>query len=319
MIKLSVIAQKINGKIRGNPDKLIKKISDANLLEDDSLFFIFKDIDLDKFFEVKNPTFVTSSEVSNLIPENFDTILVSNVQCSLALVSGMFVEKNFQLKSNNINISGINSDILKNKSFSYGCNCVIEDNVNLGNNVTIKNNVVIHKGVQIGNNVFIDSGTVIGSEGFGNFRKEDGSWSHIHHLGKVVIGDNVYIGSNVNIDRGTIGDTIIFNGVIIDNQVHIAHNVVIGENTAIAANTAIAGSCHIGKRNMIGGMVGIIDHITTCDDVTISATSSIISDINRPGVYSGIMPTVEHSQWKRIALLIKKIDKMFKKINFKKT
>jgi len=106
--------------------------------------------------------------------------------------------------------------------------------------------------------------------------------------------------------------------VIIDNLVHIAHNVIIGENTAIAAKVGIAGSCVIGKRNMIGGMVGIVDHINTADDVIISATSTVNKDIKEPGTYTGIMPISKHSTWKRIALWILKLDKIAKFLNLKK-
>jgi len=198
------------------------------------------------------------------------------------------------------------------KNFNPGIGVVIEDSVCIGNNVTISHNVVIHSGVQIGDNVVIGSGTVIGSEGFGNVLDSSKKWHHIAHLGSVLIGSNVRIGSNCSIDRGTINDTIISNGVILDNLVHIAHNVSIGENTAIAAKVGIAGSCNIGKRNMIGGMVGIINHINTADDVIISATSTVYKDLKEPGVYTGIMPISKHFKWKRIALWITKIDKIAK-------
>jgi len=134
----------------------------------------------------------------------------------------------------------------------------------------------------------------------------------------VVIGDNVSIGANNTIDRGTLVDTILEDGVITDNQVHIAHNVCIGSNTAIAAKTGIAGSCRIGKRNMIGGMVGIVDHITTVDDVVITAKSTVYRNIKKPGTYSGIMPILEHVYWKRISTLITKLDKIAKIAKIKK-
>jgi len=126
------------------------------------------------------------------------------------------------------------------------------------------------------------------------------------------------IGSNCTIDRGTLSDTIIENGVVMDNQIHLAHNVLIGENSAIAAKVGIAGSCNIGKRNMIGGMVGIVDHINTTDDVIISATSTVNKDIIEPGVYTGIMPISKHVTWKRIALWITKLDKIAKFLKIKK-
>ena len=199
---------------------------------------------------------------------------------------------------------------------TIGCNVIIEDNVTIGNNVTISHHVTIHHGVKIGDNVVIGSGSVIGSEGFGNVLDSDNNWNHIAHLGSVLIGSNVRLGSNCSIDRGTIDDTIINSGVIIDNLVHIAHNVIIGENTAIAAKVGIAGSCNIGKRNMIGGMVGIIDHINTTDDVIISATSTVSKNIKEPGVYTGIMPISQHALWKRLAFWFTKLDKIVKHIKF---
>jgi len=184
--------------------------------------------------------------------------------------------------------------------------------------MTIGHNVVICKNTSIGNNVTIDSGTVIGSEGFGNVMNSSFNWQHIYHLGSVIIGHNVMIGANCCIDKGTIDNTVIEDGVIIDNSVHIAHNVRIGEKTAIAAKVGIAGSCNIGKRNMIGGMVGIVDHIKTVDDVIISATSTVNKDIKEPGTYTGIMPIVKHLKWKRIALWITKLDKIAIFLNLKK-
>jgi len=197
-------------------------------------------------------------------------------------------------------------------------NVVIEDDVIIGANSHISNNAILMHGVMIGDNSKIGPGSIIGSEGFGNVLLSNSTWFHICHLGSVEIGNNVSIGSNCTIDRGTIENTIIQDGVIIDNLVHIAHNVNIGENTAIAAKVGIAGSCNIGKRNMIGGMVGIVDHIITTDDVVISATSTVNKDLKEPGVYTGIMPISKHINWKRIALWITKLDKIAKLINFKK-
>jgi len=65
-------------------------------------------------------------------------------------------------------------------------------------------------------------------------------------------------------------------------------------------------------------MVGIIDHIKTVDDVIISATSTVSKDLKLPGTYTGIMPITKHPTWKRIALLITKLDKIASFSKFKK-
>jgi len=255
---------------------------------------------------------LTNEDLASNFPKNCK-IISDNPKLSFALISRLFQESSSL--TNLMPITGTNVLIGKNPIIGFGT--VLEDNVSIGNNVIIDHNVVIHRGVKIGNNVRIGAGSVIGSEGFGNVLRPDKKWEHISHLGSVIINNNVSIGSNCSIDRGTIDNTIIYSNVIIDNQVHIAHNVTIGEGTAIAAKVGIAGSCNIGKRNMIGGMVGIVDHINTADDVIISATSTVNKDLKEPGTYTGIMPISKHSEWKRIALWITKLDKILKFINLK--
>jgi len=206
---------------------------------------------------------------------------------------------------------GINSTI--------GANCVIEDNVIIGSNSLIEPNVTIQKGSKIGNYCVISPGAVIGSEGFGNARDFDKKWNTIAHLGNVLIGNKVSIGANTTIDRGTISDTEIHDGVKIDNLIHIAHNVIIGEDTAIAAKTGIAGTTVIGKRCLIGGAVGIVGHLKITDDVVINATSTVNRNITKPGVYTGFVPIMLHSEWKKVGMWLTKLDKIatFMKIKIK--
>jgi UDP-3-O-[3-hydroxymyristoyl] glucosamine N-acyltransferase len=197
-------------------------------------------------------------------------------------------------------------------------NCIIEDNTIIGQGCLIESNVTIQHGSIIGDNCIISPGAVIGSEGFGNARNNK-KWSSIAHLGNVSIGNNVSIGANTTIDRGSMSNTEIHDGVKIDNLIHIAHNVIIGEDTAIAAKTGIAGSTIIGKRCMIGGAVGIVGHLNITDDVVINATSTVNRNISKPGVYTGFMPIMLHSEWKKVGMWVSKLDKIasFLKIKLK--
>jgi len=179
----------------------------------------------------------------------------------------------------------------------------------IGDNSIIENNVVIYRNSKIGKNTFISSGVIIGSEGFG-FAKQGSKWIQISHLGKVVIGNDVSIGANSCIDRGTIEDTVISDNVIIDNSVHIAHNVFIGERTAIAAKVGIAGSSIIGADCQIGGMTGIFGHLKITDNVILSPKSNVYRDVKKPGTYSSIFPLIDHFNWKKISILISKLDKI---------
>jgi len=250
-------------------------------------------------------------------------LLVKNVDLAYSILTHKFKYlqniNHLQLSSNIINsftgidispscVVGINVVIGENSSI--GANCVIEDNVNIGKNSRIESNVVIQKGSQIGKNCIISPGAIIGSEGFGNARDKNKKWHAIAHLGNVIIGDDVSIGANTTIDRGSIDNTEIHNGVKIDNLVHIAHNVIIGEDTAIAASTGIAGTTIIGKRCMIGGMVGIVGHLKITDDVIVNATSTVNRSITKSGVYTGFVPLMLHSEWKKVSIWLTKLDKI---------
>ncbi len=199
------------------------------------------------------------------------------------------------------------------KNTIIGANCCIDDNVIIGANNNFAGNNSIGTLTTIGDNNFIEYGVVIGSQGFGNALDKNKNWHSIYHFGGVKIHNNINIGANSVIDKAVFDDTEIKNGVRIDNLVHIAHNVIIDENTAIAAGAKIAGSTKIGKRCQIGGMVGIINYINISDDVVIYSNSIILQDIKKSGIYTGIMPTVEHKKWLKIRVILKKLDEVFKK------
>jgi len=314
-LKLKDLAKKINAEVIGDKDKVISCISSIDNPSENTLVYVSSEKHVNKLSDLK-VVFLAGIELE-LFLKHKNALIVSDPKKAFANVLEIFssFKSDLSLDSEPF-YKGKN--VVIGSTPIFGLNVILEDNVVIGDNVFLSHNVVIKKNVKIGNNVSIDSGTVIGSEGFGNFRDSNDIWHHYHHIGSVKIGNNVSIGSNCSIDRGTIDSTEIGNGVIIDNLVHIAHNVVIGENTAIAAKVGIAGSCNIGKRNMIGGMVGIVDHINTVDDVIISATSTVNQDIKESGIYTGIMPISKHVTWKRIALWITKLDKIAKLVNLRK-
>jgi len=318
-MKISSISKKINGNFIGSNDIDVFGFSSFKNIQENTIIFVsnLKVFNAMNTSKLSEKTVLLVGEDLKYLSREYSILLSMAPEVDFAKISYIF---NLKKSLNNVVKSNFCMDDSSSigSNHSFGFNVIIEENVIIGDNVTLGNNVVISRGTSIGNDVFIDSGTVIGSEGFGNLRDSNCKWIHIYHQGNVVIKDNVSIGANCTIDRGTIEDTIISSGVIIDNQVHIAHNVIIESDTAIAANTGIAGSCHIGKRNMIGGMVGIVDHISTADDVIISATSTVFKDIKEPGVYTGILPISKHTKWKRIALWITKVDKIAKFLNIKK-
>ncbi|MEY4762562.1 MAG: hypothetical protein RLZZ200_2418 [Pseudomonadota bacterium] len=194
-----------------------------------------------------------------------------------------------------------------------GPHCLLGRRVELGEDVRLVARVTVCDDSRIGARTILHPGVVIGSDGFGNAR-DGASWVKVPQVGAVRIGADVEIGANTTIDRGALDDTVIEDGVRLDNQIQIAHNVRIGPHTAIAACTGIAGSTQIGSRCMIGGGTGIGGQLSVCDDVVIAGFGMITKSIDKPGMYSSVIPAEEARLWRRIVGRLKRIDSMASRI-----
>ncbi|SMX34896.1 UDP-3-O-(3-hydroxymyristoyl)glucosamine N-acyltransferase [Actibacterium lipolyticum] len=184
-----------------------------------------------------------------------------------------------------------------------GANARIASHVSIAEDAVIGDDALLMQGVRIGARVVIGArfiaqpGAVLGADGLSfvtpeksaveSVRENMGqvskaakqSWTRIHSLGSVRIGDDVEIGANAAIDRGTIRDTRIGSGCKIDNLVHLAHNVVVGEDCLFAAQVGIAGSTTVGNRVVLGGQCGVADNIFIGDDVIGGGSTKFLSNV----------------------------------------
>ena len=200
-----------------------------------------------------------------------------------------------------------------------GAGCVIENDVVIGSNTRISANVTVGYGCQIGDDCIIHSGVVLGTDGFG-FIKDGDTYLKIPQIGNVVIGNNVEIGANTTIDRGALENTIIGNGVKLDNQIQIAHGVSIGDNTVISSSTAIAGSTHIGRGCLIGGLVGIVEHLNIADNVVITGRTMVTRSITQSGSYSSSTPMDTTENWRKNSARFRRLDELARRVaNLEKT
>jgi UDP-3-O-[3-hydroxymyristoyl] glucosamine N-acyltransferase len=171
--------------------------------------------------------------------------------------------------------SYIGNQVHLGKSVQIYPQVYIGDQVEIGDHTIIYSGARIYAGTQIGRHCIIHAGAVLGSDGFGFAKQQDGSYSKIPHLGKVILEDHVEIGANTTIDRATLGQTCIKQGSKIDNLVQIAHNVEVGEHTIIAAQAGIAGSAIIGPSCQLGGQTGIAGHITIGANTAIGGQAGV--------------------------------------------
>ena len=186
-----------------------------------------------------------------------------------------------------------------------GPHCVLGEGATLEADVRLVARVTLGRAVHIGTRSVLQPGVVIGADGFG-FAPDSGRWVKVPQIGAVRIGADVEIGANTTIDRGAIDDTVIEEGVKLDNLIQIGHNVRIGAHTAIAACCGVAGSTTIGKRCMIGGMVGFAGHLSIADDVVITGCSAVTHSIATAGVYSSTLPIEETRTWRRLVARFKR-------------
>jgi len=214
---------------------------------------------------------------------------------------------------------GVSAAAHVSASAELGPNVVVHPGVVIGEGVKIGADSVIHSGVQImagssigqetvifpnvvlyeyttvGDRVTIHAGVVIGAYGFG-YEMRDGQHRRGAQLGYVVIEDDVEIGANTTVDRGTYGATTIGAGTKIDDLVMIAHNSRIGRHNLLCSQVGIAGSCTTGDYVVMGGQVGLRDHLEIGHKAMIGAKSGVMRDIPDGEVHVGYPATPEREQ-----------------------
>ncbi len=301
---LAEIAEFIGSKVIGDCNAVVSNIATLESATNDSISFLSNK----KYHKYIKTTLANAVIVSNSykIDNKINYLISEDPYLSYAKLTTLFKKTLYELDNPIVHPSAVISSESKiGNDVSIGANVVIGPNCIIGDSVIIKSNCSIVQDVEIGEFSVIHNGSVLGSDGFGYAPSKNG-YIKIEQLGKLVVGKNVEIGASCTIDRGSLDNTEIHDGVKLDNQIQIAHNVVLGKNSAIAASCAIAGSTVIGKNFQMGGLSGVLGHLSICDDVTIGAHTLITKSINNSGNYIGIMPAQTQKNWAKSAVFIKK-------------
>jgi len=209
------------------------------------------------------------------------------------------------------------------KGTAIGPFCSIADQVVIGENVLIHPHVTIYSGAVIGansvihagaviredcilgQNTVVQNGAVVGADGFGYIPDAELGLKAIPQVGRVRLADGVEIGANSCVDRATLGETQIGRGSKLDNLVQVGHNVSVGEFSILCAQVGIAGSSKVGNQVILGGGVGVADHLNIVDGCRFAARTGVVSHIVAKGDYAGF-PAMPAAAWRRyIAKLLK--------------
>ncbi len=324
------IAGLIHGKIEGNADVSVSKLSKIEEGVPDSISFLSNP---------KYNQFLYHTQASIVIVEDSLELTAAVAPtlirvASAATAFATLLEMYNQVKLNKKGIAkmcSISASATLGNDIYVGDFAVIGENVAIGNNVkiypqvyigdntVIGDNTTLFAGVKIysetviGKNCIIHSGTVIGSDGF-RFNPES-DVKKVPQIGNVIIEDDVELGANCTIDRATLGSTILRKGVKFDNMIHIAHNAEIGEGTYFAAQSLVGGSTKVGKNCMISGQVGMVGHLTIADNTSMTAQTGISKSITKPGeTYMG-SPAFEISKYRKIYIHFRNLDKLVQRVD----
>jgi len=336
--KASQIAHILEGKIEGNPDAEVYKLSKIEEGEDGSLTFLANPKYTQFIYTTKASVCIVGEDFKKAQDISTTLIKVKNPYESFSRLLEYYNEvklnKSGIEQPSHISESAKIGENIYLGAFSYiGENAKIGDNVKIypdsyiGDNVVIGDNVTIFAGCKIysetviGNHCVVHSNAVIGADGFGFSPDENGVYKKVPQIGNVIIGDYVDIGAGTTIDRATLGSTIIKDGVKLDNQIQIAHNVEIGKHTAIAAQTGVAGSTKIGENCLIGGQVGIAGHMTIGNRVKVQAQTGIGRNIKDDEAIQG-SPAFGYGDYNKsyvhfrnLPQIVKKLESLEKKLH----
>lgn len=187
-----------------------------------------------------------------------------------------------------------------------GPGSVIGAGARIGAGTVLRERVVVADGVVVGARCLLQAGAVIGGDGFGYAAGPLGA-ERIHHLGTVVLGDDVDVGANACIDRATLGATRVGDRSRIDNLVQVGHNVRIGRDALIAGQAGIAGSTTIGNGVTIGGAAGIADHVRIGDGARIAGGAGVTKSVPSGESWGGY-PAQNVARWARERYLIGRLE-----------
>ena len=325
-ISIGELAARINGEVRGDPERLVSGVAAFEEATDGDLTLAADTVFLKKLEKTEAGCIIVPDTCEG---DARDMILCRNPRVAFTQAIAVFHPPRVPKMSISSQVS-LGRDVTYGEAVNVspfvsigdrvklGSRVLIQPHVFIGDDVTNGDDVLIHPNVSIlercsiGSRVIIHAGTVIGSDGFG-FAPDGEHYHKVPHTGTVVIEDDVEIGANNAIDRATFGKTWIRKGVKTDNLIQIAHNVEIGEDTVIAALTGIAGSATIGRHVILAGQVGVSGHLTIGDNTIVGPKTGVTKPLAAGDVVLG-SPAIPVKQFMRQVSLLARLPDMKKKL-----
>ncbi len=290
------IAEMVNGKLIGSPDRTISSVSGIRDAQSDQLSFIGNKKYQHQLESTKAGVVLVCPDLADAPAEERTLIVCENVDYAFATVIAVFAEEPPKWPEGVHPSAVVSPEAKLGQGVSINANAVIEAGAEIGDGTVIGAgcyighdvkigagsllypNVTVMYRCVIGRKAVIHPGVVIGGDGFGFIPTSQGLVK-VPQTGIVQIDDDVEIGANTTIDRARFGKTWIKSNVKIDNQVMVAHNVVVGESSILVAQCGIAGSAELGRGVVLAAKSGVNGHITLGDGVQVAGTSGVVKSL----------------------------------------
>lgn len=317
---LAEIAERIDGRVRGNPEVEITGVAGLEEARDGDISFLANPKYM-KRLDSTNAAAVIIAESNGHVPEKRNYLVVENPYMSFLRTVELFYpqERDF---SDGVHPTAVVDPTAEIGERVYiGPLAVVSAHARIGNDVVLQSRcyvgehssigdggrlmpgAIVLDHVTVGRRCLLQSGCVLGGDGFGFVCDIKGVQQKVPQVSGLVIGDDVEVGANTTIDRGTLAPTRIGNGVKFDNLVHIAHNVEIGDNCLVVAQVGVSGSTKVGRNVILAGQAGIGGHLHIGDRVKIGAQSGVTKSVPPDTEVSGYPARPHHESLRTQATL----------------
>lgn len=325
-IRLGELAERVGGRVVGDPDAVIDGVATLEEAGPDQLSFLSNPRYRDAARRTRAGAILVKPGSGIEGPALLE---VDEPYLALAKVLGLFHTDPPAVREVS-SMAHVGRDVRLGNEVTVEPFAFIGDGVELGDRVTVgagsvvgtdcrvgagsilMPRVVLYPRTEIGRDCILHAGVVVGSDGFG-FATSGGRHHKVPQLGKVVIEDDVELGANTTVDRGALGETVIGSGSKLDNLVMIAHGVTIGAGCLMAAQSGIAGSTQVGSNVTFAGQSGAAGHLKIADGTVVAAKTAVFASID-PGAFVAGTPAVDHRTWKRSQVLLKRLPDLRKEI-----
>lgn len=331
--KIGPLAEKLGGKVHGNPDAVVHRLMPLETAQAGDLTF-FAPTSKRSTAELRQKLERTSATAVLLAaPDaelNIAQIAVAHPIAAVVHLAELF--RPTPAVSPGVHPMAVVSPSAKlAEGVAVGAFAVIGDEVQIGAGTIIHPHVVIYEGaiigkhcvihagaiiredVELGEDCLIQNGVVLGGDGFGYFPDKQVGHRRIRHIGSVILGDRVDIGANSTVDRGMLDATRLGDAAKIDNLVMVGHNTQIGARTLVCGHVGISGSCKIGSDVILAGGVGVADHVFIGDGARVAARAGVISRVE-PGTDVAGHPQVDAKLWRRRVIALGKLPKLLSEL-----